>query len=206
MTIAVVPVKELGAAKGKARRQARAARAPRARSGDAGRRSAALSGGRAACRRDRGHRASLKSLPSRARFGAEVLEEPIHLATATPTRSSTRSRSSTRRGEPAVLSVPGDVPAVTPEEIAQILGRSQRRGRPGAVARRARHQRRARSGRPARFPCVRRAELRRGTSSAHESSASLPRCFAFLGSSLDLDTPTDLDAFLRAVHAALLRS
>ena len=51
-----------------------------------------------------------------ARFGAEVLEEPANDGyTSAVSRA---ARELTRRGAPAMLSIPGDVPGVVPDEIA----------------------------------------------------------------------------------------
>ena len=160
MTIAVVPVKELGAAKG--RLSARLA--PRERRELV---LAMLEDVLTALSETRGlsgvivvsREPEIASMASR--FRAEVLEEPIHPGDGYTHAVEHAIKELDRRGEPAVLTVPGDVPAVTPAGNRTDSRRGRRhRGRPGAFARRARHQRRPDQAARRASPALRRAELR----------------------------------------------
>ncbi len=130
------------------------------------------------------------------RLGAEILDEP-----ANDGYSSAVGRASVelgRRGAPAMLVVPGDVPGVTADEITAIL--SAARAAPSLVLV------------PSRNDCGTNAalvtppgsfDLRYGEPSfaAHVARArerGLPTEVVRLpGIGLDLDNPEDLDAFLR---------
>jgi 2-phospho-L-lactate/phosphoenolpyruvate guanylyltransferase len=223
VTIAVVPVKELGAAKGRLS----------ARLGPRERRElvlAMLDDVLTALSRVQGlsgmivvtREPEIASIATR--FGAELLEDPVRPVGRSAGGESAVSwagrsaggesavfetdgytnavehavRELERRREPAMLSVPGDVPAVTPQEIAEILAAVARtavvlvpsrdeRGT-NAVLLRPPNALPLRFGEPSFTRHLERAE-RLGL---RAEVLRLP------GLSLDLDTPADLDEFLRS--------
>lgn len=130
------------------------------------------------------------------RLGAEILDEP-----ANDGYSSAVARAASelaRRGAPAMLTIPGDVPGVTAEEIIALL--SAARGAPSLVLAPSRNDRGTNAALvtpPGSF------ELRFGEPSfaAHVMRAKergLPtEVLRLPGVGLDLDNPEDLDAFLR---------
>jgi 2-phospho-L-lactate/phosphoenolpyruvate guanylyltransferase len=197
MTVAVVPVKELDAAKGRLS----------ARLGPRERRElvlAMLDDVLVALSQTRGlsgmmvvtREVEIASIA--VRFGAEVLEEPVHAGDGYTHAVEHAVRELERRNEPAMLSVPGDVPAVTPQEITEILGAvadtavilvpsRDERGTNAALVRPP-------GALPLRFgepSFVRHLESARQLGLRAEV-LRLP------GLSLDLDTPADLDEFLRS--------
>jgi 2-phospho-L-lactate guanylyltransferase len=133
-----------------------------------------------------------------ARFGAELLEDPVHAGDGYTHAVEHAVRELERRREPAMLSVPGDVPAVTPQEITEILGAvaetavvlvpsRDERGTNAALLRPP-------SALPLRFgePSFTRHLQRAERLGLRTEVLHMP------GLSLDLDTPADLDEFLRS--------
>jgi 2-phospho-L-lactate guanylyltransferase len=210
VTVAVVPVKELGAAKG--RLSARLGPHERrelvltmlddvlvALSGARG-----LSGVMVVTREP-----EIASIATR--FGAEVLEDPVQPLDRSAAGESTKIDADgythavnyaveelQRRHEPAMLSVPGDVPAVTPQEIAEILA---------AVAERTvvlvpSRDERGTNAALLRPPNVLPLRFGEPSFARHLESAQRlglrARVLRLPGLSLDLDTPADLDEFLRS--------
>jgi 2-phospho-L-lactate guanylyltransferase len=131
-----------------------------------------------------------------ARFGAEVLEEPANEGyTSAVARA---ARELTRRGESAMLSIPGDVPGVVPDEIERLIAAC--RDAPSVVFTPSRDGR----GTNAALVCPPSAfDLQFGEPSfaahvARARAAGLATEVVHLeGLGLDLDSPDDLDAFLR---------
>jgi 2-phospho-L-lactate guanylyltransferase len=131
-----------------------------------------------------------------ARFGAEVLEEPVNDGYSSAVARAARELS--RRGAPSMLTIPGDVPAATSDEIARLLEAS--RAAPSIVlapSRDGRGTNAALVSPPTAF------ELRFGEPSfeAHVARARemglVTEIVRLSGLGLDLDSPDDLDAFLR---------
>jgi 2-phospho-L-lactate guanylyltransferase len=194
LTVAVVPVKELDAAKGRLS----------ARLGPGERRAlvlamlddvlTALSGARGVSRTMVVTR-ELEIASMAQRLGAEVLEDLIRSGDGYTNAVQRAVEELEKRREPAMLIVPGDVPGVSSQEIDQIL-RSvadvvlvpsrDERGTNAALVRP-----------PGAFP------LRFGEPSfmRHIESAEhlglRTDILRLHGLSLDLDTPADLDEFLR---------
>lgn len=195
MTIAVVPVKDLASAK---QRLA-------ARLGPSERRTLVLlmlEDVLQALRRSPGVSATIvvtrrgEVADRAARFGAEILEEPSNDGYSSAV--SRAARELLRRGESAMLSVPGDVPGVSPDEIASLL--AARRAAPSVVFTPSRDGR----GTNAALVCPPDAfELQFGEPSfaghvARARAAGLAaEVLELEGLALDLDRPEDLDAFLR---------
>jgi 2-phospho-L-lactate guanylyltransferase len=131
-----------------------------------------------------------------AQLGAEVLQEPANDGyTSAVARA---ARELTRRGEAAMLSIPGDVPGATPDEISAIL--ASRPSAPSIVLAPSRDER----GTNAALVCPPDAfDLRFGEPSfqshiARAREAGLAIEVVHLrGLALDLDSPEDLDVFLR---------
>ena len=131
-----------------------------------------------------------------ALFGAEVLEEPANDGyTSAVDRA---ARELTRRGEPAMLSIPGDVPGASPDEIARLVAASP--DAPSIVLAPSRDER----GTNAALVCPPGAfDLRFGepSFSAHVGRARdaglAIEVLRLRGLGLDLDSPEDLDTFLR---------
>jgi 2-phospho-L-lactate guanylyltransferase len=131
-----------------------------------------------------------------ARFGAEVLAEPANDGyTSAVSRA---ARELTRRGEAAMLSVPGDVPGVSPDELTRLIGAC--RAAPSVVFSPSRDGR----GTNAARVCPPNAfDLQFGEPSfaahvARARAAGLATEVLEIESlALDLDSPEDLDAFLR---------
>jgi 2-phospho-L-lactate guanylyltransferase len=194
VTVAVVPVKELDLAKGRLG----------ARLGPAERRDlviAMLGDVLQALSQAQGLSATIvvtrsNEIASTAdRFGAELLEEPVAEDDGYTRAVDHAARELERRRAPAMLVVPGDVPAVTPQEIDRILlagplvlvPSRDERGTNAALL-----------SPPRAFP------LRFGEPSfgAHlEGAKGLGLRVEVLrlpGFALDLDTPDDLDEFMRA--------
>ncbi len=197
MTVAVVPVKELDAAK--SRLSARLGQRQRrelvlAMLDDvlaALSRAAALSGIIVVTREP-----EIASIAQR--FGAELLDEPVHPGDGYTHAVEYAVRELQRRNEPAMLTVPGDVPAVTSQEITEILATG---AQTAVVLVPSRNERgtnaaliRPPGALPLRFgePSFARHLERAGQMSLRAEVLRLP------GLSLDLDTPADLDEFLRS--------
>lgn len=195
MTIAVVPVKDLVSAK---QRLA-------ARLGPNERRTLVLlmlEDVLQALRRSPGVSATIvvtrdREVADRAvRFEAEVLEEPSNDGyTSAVSRAAAELA---RRGESAMLSVPGDVPGVSPDEIASLLASC--RAAPSVVfspSRDGRGTNAALVSPPNAF------DLQFGEPSfaAHVARARAAglatEVLELERLALDLDSPEDLDAFLR---------
>jgi len=131
-----------------------------------------------------------------ARFGAEVLPEPANDGyTSAVDRA---ARELTRRGERAMLSIPGDVPGATPAEIERLLAASP--DAPSVVLAPSRDER----GTNAALVSPPEAfDLRFGepSFSAHLARARqaglATEVLHLRGLALDLDSPEDLDLFLR---------
>ena len=131
-----------------------------------------------------------------ARFGTEVLEEPANDGyTSAVDRA---AQELTRRGAPAMLSIPGDVPAVTCDEIVRLL--AARPGAPSIVLAPSRDER----GTNAALVSPPQAfDLRFGEPSFHAHVARAQEAGLAIevvrlpGLGLDLDSPEDLDTFLR---------
>jgi 2-phospho-L-lactate guanylyltransferase len=131
-----------------------------------------------------------------ARFGAEVLAEPANDGyTSAVSRA---ARELTRRGEAAMLSVPGDVPGISPDEIKRLI--TACRAAASVVFSPSRDGR----GTNAALVCPPNAfDLQFGEPSfaahvARARAAGLATEVLELASlALDLDSPEDLDAFLR---------
>jgi 2-phospho-L-lactate guanylyltransferase len=129
-------------------------------------------------------------------FGAEVLQEPANDGYTSAIERAVREL--TRRGEPSMLSIPGDVPGATAEEIEALLAASP--AAPSVVLAPSRDGR----GTNAALVCPPNAfELRFGEPSfeahlarAREAHLSI-EVLRLRGLALDLDRPDDLDAFLR---------
>jgi len=196
VTIAVVPVKELGASKG--RLSARLA--PRERRELV---LAMLDDVLTALSSARGlsgvivvsREPEIASIA--ARFGAELLEEPIQAGDGYTHAVEHAVRELDRRGEPAVLSVPGDVPAVTPQEITQILGAVEQIAVVLVPSRDERGTNAALIRPPGALP-LRFGEPSFARHLAHARELGLSaEVLRLPGLSLDLDTPADLDEFLR---------
>jgi 2-phospho-L-lactate/phosphoenolpyruvate guanylyltransferase len=131
------------------------------------------------------------------RFGAEVLQEPANDGYTSAVERAAREL--TRRGEPAMLTIPGDVPGASPDEIARLLAASP--APPSIVlapSRDGRGTNAALVSPPDAF------DLRFGEPSfaAHvaraEGAGLAIEVLRLPGLGLDLDSPDDLDAFLRA--------
>jgi 2-phospho-L-lactate guanylyltransferase len=131
-----------------------------------------------------------------ARFGAEILEEPVNEGhTAAVHRAISELE---RRGEAAMLCVSGDLPAITPVEMAAML---RALGPPPSVvlapSRDGRGTNAVAVAPPGALP------LRFGEPSfpAHLARARelglRTEVLELAGTGLDLDTPDDLDFFLR---------
>ena len=129
------------------------------------------------------------------RLGAEILDEPANDGYSSAVERAARELA--RRGASAMLAIPGDVPAVTADEISQILAAP--RGNPSIVLAPSRDERGTNAALvtpPGAF------ELRFGEPSfvAHVERArevGLPtQVLRLPGIGLDLDSPEDLDAFL----------
>jgi 2-phospho-L-lactate guanylyltransferase len=131
-----------------------------------------------------------------ALFGAEVLQEPANDGYSSAVERAAREL--TRRGETAMLSIPGDVPGATADEIAQLIGA---RPRPPSIvlapSRNERGTNAALVSPPEAF------DLRFGEPSfaghvtrAGEAGLAI-EVLRLHGLGLDLDSPDDLDAFLR---------
>jgi 2-phospho-L-lactate guanylyltransferase len=136
-----------------------------------------------------------------ARFGAEVLEDQPHPGDGYTNAVENAARELERRGERAMLSVPGDVPGITSQEITEILSAHSeaavvlvpsrdQRGTNAALVRPPRAL-------PLRFgePSFARHLERAESLGLRTEVLRLP------GLSLDLDTPADIDEFLRAPTA-----
>jgi 2-phospho-L-lactate/phosphoenolpyruvate guanylyltransferase len=129
-------------------------------------------------------------------LGAEILEEPANDGyTSAVTRA---AEELIRRGVPAMLSIPADVPGVSPDEIACVL--AARRTSPSIVLVPSRDERGTNAALVAppgafdlRFgePSFAAHVARAGQSGLAIEVLRLP------GLALDLDTPDDLDTFLR---------
>lgn len=131
-----------------------------------------------------------------AQFGAEVLLEPANDGYTSAVDRAARELA--RRGEPAMLSIPGDVPSATPDEIARLLAANP--GAPSIVLAPSRDER----GTNAALVSPPHAfELRFGEPSftAHvaraREAALAVEVLRLPGLALDLDSPEDLDTFLR---------
>ena len=131
------------------------------------------------------------------RFGAEVLQEPANDGYTSAVERAAKEL--TRRGEPAMLTVPGDVPGASPDEIAQLLAAAP--AAPSIVLAPSRDERGTNAALvspPDAF------DLRFGEPSfaAHVARAEAAglsiKALRLPGLGLDLDSPADLDAFLRA--------
>jgi 2-phospho-L-lactate guanylyltransferase len=130
------------------------------------------------------------------RFGAEVLHEPANDGYSSAVDRAAREL--TRRGETAMLTVPADVPAATPDEIAQLL--VTRPAAPSIVLAPSRDERGTNAALvspPDAF------DLRFGEPSfqahvvrAREAGLTV-EVLRLPGLGLDLDRPEDLDTFLR---------
>jgi 2-phospho-L-lactate guanylyltransferase len=130
------------------------------------------------------------------RFGAEVLEEPTNDGYTSAVRRAAREL--VRRGESAMLSVPGDVPGVSPDEIASLLAAC--RAAPSIVFSPSRDG----QGTNAALVCPPNAfDLQFGEPSfaAHVARARAAglatEVIELERLALDLDGPEDLDAFVR---------
>jgi 2-phospho-L-lactate guanylyltransferase len=194
VTVAVVPVKELDAAKGRLS----------ARLGPDQRRALVLAmledvllalGRARAVSRTIVVTREPEIASMATRFGAEVLEDPVLGGDGYTNAVEHAARELQRRHEPAMLSVPGDVPGATSQEISEIVRSDapvvlvpsrDERGTNAALVRP-----------PGVFP------LRFGEPSFARHMASTERLglraevLRLHGLSLDLDTPADLDEFLR---------
>ena len=131
------------------------------------------------------------------RFGAEVLQEPANDGYTSAVERAAREL--TRRGEPAMLTIPGDVPGASPDEIARLLAAAP--AAPSIVLAPSRDER----GTNAALVSPPNAfDLRFGEPSfaAHVARAEAAGLsidvLRLPGLGLDLDSPADLDAFLRA--------
>ncbi len=130
------------------------------------------------------------------RFGAEVLQEPANDGYTSAVERAAREL--TRRGEPAMLTIPGDVPGASPDEIALLL--AARPAPPSIVLAPSRDER----GTNAALVSPPNAfDLRFGEPSfaAHVARAKSMglgiEVLRLPGLGLDLDSPDDLDTFLR---------
>jgi 2-phospho-L-lactate guanylyltransferase len=160
-----------------------------------------------------------------ARFGAELLEEPVlpgvgqsaagastaiefgrsaggesaGIETDGYTRAVQHAmRELERRREPAMLSVPGDVPAVTPQEITEILGAVAQTAVVLVPSRDERGTNAALVRPPSALPlCFGEPSFARHLARA-EQLGLRAEVLRLPGLSLDLDTPADLDEFLRS--------
>jgi 2-phospho-L-lactate/phosphoenolpyruvate guanylyltransferase len=130
-----------------------------------------------------------------ALFGAEVLQEPANDGyTSAIDRA---ARELTRRGETAMLTIPGDVPGATPTEISRLVEAGS--AAPCVVLAPSRDER----GTNAALVCPPDAfELRFGEPSfeahlarAREAGLAID-VMRLRGLALDLDRPEDLDFFL----------
>ena len=131
-----------------------------------------------------------------ALFGAEVLQEPANDGYSSAIDRAARELA--RRGAPAMLSIPGDVPGATPAEIARLI--AARPPAPSIVLAPSRND----LGTNAALVCPPDAfDLRFGEPSfeahvARAGEAGLAiEVLRLHGLALDLDSPDDLDAFLR---------
>jgi 2-phospho-L-lactate guanylyltransferase len=132
-----------------------------------------------------------------SRFGAEVLEEPVNEGhTAAVARA---VRELERRGAEAMLCVSGDLPAITVPEIAAML---RALGPPPSVVLVPSRNGQGTNGVLASPPGALPLRFGEPSFAAHVARArELGLCAEILelaGLSLDLDTPEDLDVFLRA--------
>jgi 2-phospho-L-lactate guanylyltransferase len=194
LTVAVVPVKELDAAKGRLS----------ARLGPGERRAlvlamlddvlVALSGAREVSRTMVVTRETeIASMATR--LGAEVLEDPVRSGDGYTNAVERAVDELERRREPAMLIVPGDVPGVTSSEIDQILSS------PAAVVLVPSRDERGTNAALVRPPGA--LPLRFGEPSFMRHVATAEQLglrtdvLRLHGLSLDLDTPADLDEFLR---------
>ena len=131
-----------------------------------------------------------------ALLGAEVLQEPANDGYSSAVERAAQEL--TRRGETAMLSIPGDVPAATADEIAQLI--AARPAAPSVVLAPSRDERGTNAALvspPGAF------DLRFGEPSfaghverAGEAGLAV-EVMRLHGLGLDLDSPDDLDAFLR---------
>jgi 2-phospho-L-lactate guanylyltransferase len=130
-----------------------------------------------------------------AQFGAEVLQEPANDGYTSAVDRAARELA--RRGEPAMLSIPGDVPGAMPEEIERLLAASP--AAPSVVLAPSRDER----GTNAALVCPPDAfDLRFGEPSfqahvarAREAGLAI-EVLRLRGLALDLDSPEDLEMFL----------
>jgi 2-phospho-L-lactate/phosphoenolpyruvate guanylyltransferase len=130
------------------------------------------------------------------RFGAEVLQEPANDGYTSAVERAAAEL--TRRGEPAMLTIPGDVPGASPDEVARLLSASP--APPSIVLAPSRDER----GTNAALVSPPNAfDLRFGEPSfaAHvaraEAAGLAIEVLRLPGLGLDLDSPDDLDVFLR---------
>jgi 2-phospho-L-lactate/phosphoenolpyruvate guanylyltransferase len=144
------------------------------------------------------HEPEVKALARR--FSAEVLEEDENLGHTAAVLRGIRELS--ERGVPAMLTVPGDVPALSPEEIAAMLDALG--AREGAVLVPSR-DRRGTNGVLLRPPGVLPLRFGEPSFEAHVAKAvelGIPaRILQLPGLGLDIDTPDDVAAFLSAPSA-----
>jgi 2-phospho-L-lactate guanylyltransferase len=135
------------------------------------------------------------------RMGAEVLEDPLQPGDGYSNAVARAVQELQRRHEPAILTVPGDVPAVTSQEITAIL----RAGDRAAVVLVPSRDERGTNAALVRPPGV--LPLRFGEPSFVRHLAIArelglrAEVLHLHGLSLDLDTPADLDEFLRMPSA-----
>jgi 2-phospho-L-lactate guanylyltransferase len=131
-----------------------------------------------------------------ALFGAEVLQEPANDGYSSAVERAAKELA--RRGEAAMLSIPGDVPGATPGEIERLIAACP--AAPSIVLAPSRDER----GTNAALVCPPDAfDLRFGEPSfeghvARAGEAGLAiEVLRLPGLALDLDRPEDLEAFLR---------
>ena len=131
-----------------------------------------------------------------ALFGAEVLQEPANDGYSSAVERAAQEL--TRRGETSMLSIPGDVPAATPDEIARLI--AVRPAAPSVVLAPSRDERGTNAALvspPGAFD-LRFGEPSFGGHVARATEAGLAiEVLRLHGLGLDLDSPDDLDAFLR---------